>query len=461
MARVQMTEVFDGINGVIREENPMPENMSFEIAFDAREPELCSICGNPIDPDEVLEVETSRGTHHVHSEEELTEYGYERCEQCGIWVHEYDQTMMSNGDVFCSWHCARDAGWMYCSHCDEWVDENDTYYIDDRDEYWCEYCAENYAWYCGECDRWVSSYSWDDEGDMCEECAQDSMANALHDYSFSDRVDFVKRGDDLGGKRPHIGVELETEKGDTLNQYVQELHQLFGGDVDRYYMSRDASLRGNSAEIVSHPFTLEYHMNEGVWGEMMEIAKKYGYTSSCPRGGGCGTHYSIDSAFFGKSKLAQDLGGYKMLRIMQRFSPMWRILSRREDFGYCCFKTNYPYDKKEWKEQVGKNHPDMGNYEHFAKARFARRNERDHSLVVNLTHSERFEIRLFAGTLNIDTLYAEMGFCEGLAIVAKNHSVEWVENVRFYDLIGEIVDAITVPKSADLLVRELEAMEII
>ena len=457
-------EMTDAMDGIGERENTMPET-SFENAFDGREPETCAFCGEIIEDDDYETVEMhNRGEVHVHSADCGYENGYNVCDECGEWFNsDFGVYIEYDSSDFCSTTCAEDNGYRRCSNCGDWAYEDDMYYIENEGEWWCEYCVDNDAYYCEECGSYVTYYAWDDDAECCDRCLENGggrYGGALHDYNYSDRIEFVKRGDDRDGAIPHIGVELETEKGNNLREYVGKLHELFGRNTEKYYMSTDSSLTGNSAEIVSHPFTLGYHIADGTWERMMQIAKDYGYSSDCPKHGGCGTHFSIDSAFFGKNPTVRAAGGYKLLRIMQRFEPMWKALSRREYFGYCRFDTSYNYDPKHWEEEMAV-HPDLKNYGNLQKAKYAARHEYRHELVVNMSHSERFEIRLFAGTLDMDTFIADMAFCEGLAIVAKHHSIEWCEKVKFFDLIAEIVDSVSEPKAAELLLDNLTKLEIL
>ena len=48
---------------------------------------------------------------------------------------------------------ASDAGYIYCDDIDGWVQEDDAYY-------------------CNECNRWVTRENWDSDHEMCTECAE-------------------------------------------------------------------------------------------------------------------------------------------------------------------------------------------------------------------------------------------------------------------------------------------------
>lgn len=420
----------------------VPTNASehFEEMFENRAPETCYCCGEELGDDyETVEI-TGLGSRHVCSEDCMYEHDYVLCVQCGQWERE-DFAYYVGEEFYCSADCVYDAGYSRCGHCDEFMHEDDSYYLDDLDEWWCESCTYDYSYYCEECGRRVSDENWEGEFDCCERCAQENH-QALHSYSFSDYVNFVPRGDNKNNSVPFMGIELETERGSNLREYVKELDDLFGNDVDEYYMSQDSSLCGNSAEIVSHPFTLNYHLRNGKWAEIMKIAKKYDYTSSCPARGGCGTHVSISRDFFGKNKTVQDVGGYKMLRMMQRFESMWKVLSERENFGYARFNTRCNYDPKKWATQFIDSDPER-MFDYIAMAKYAVRYEYAHELVVNMGHSERFEIRLFSGTLEYDNFMAMLGLCEGLAITAKKRTIGWVERINWYDMIAEIISNIS------------------
>ena len=115
-----------------------------------------------------------------------------------------------------------------CSDCNEILYESDAYYMDDdEDTPYCYHCAENYR-----------------------------RCSGIHAYSYKPKPIF--RGE---GMR-FFGVELEIDEGGELEANAKELLKLANSEADEFiYCKSDGSL-SEGFEIVSHPFTLDYHINE-------------------------------------------------------------------------------------------------------------------------------------------------------------------------------------------------------
>jgi len=77
------------------------------------------------------------------------------CEQCGETIYRHGSYIITaeDGNVFCDTSCAERSDYVLCD------DDNVWRHID-------------YADYCEECDRWVAHENWDDEHEMCKECAK-------------------------------------------------------------------------------------------------------------------------------------------------------------------------------------------------------------------------------------------------------------------------------------------------
>lgn len=104
------------------------------------------------------------------------------------------------------------------------------------------------------------------------------------------------------------------------------------------------------------------------------------------------------------------------------------IFSRRESQSWCKFKTSVDYSCEEVKKDSI-----------LRKSKNAVRYENMHSQVVNFEHHDTFEVRLFRGTLNLETLYAAMALCVGIARFVKYHSETKCELVNWYELMEWIL----------------------
>ena len=381
------------------------------------------------------------------------EMNYEECENCGDWYFSNYGENVDNGsyvETYCSESCAIDAGYIRCRYCDEWVTESDTTQVRTADgwEPWCDSCADDHARDCYECgDRCHDEYTrYADDVDewYCPSCYG---ANALHAYGYRPEMNFF--GD--AKKSPYLGVELETDGGDNRMSYVRTLNNL-ERFADAFWMTKDSSLN-NGVEVTSHPCTLAYHANElrPTYEAIREAALRYGFGSH--DGGRCGLHVHVNRDFFGKSEDSKDLGGYKMMRLLQRFEAKFTKFSRRRDNGWCRYSTYDSYGP----DEVGEP-DDISRVIEKAKKMGG---ETRHEQALNFQHYNTFEFRIFRGTLNLSTFYACLGMVNGICHVAKMHSAHYVETVEWVDLMNDVVKSCDEPTCREYLRDYLERKELL
>ena len=189
------------------------------------------------------------------------------CTNCGE-EHPIDDIYQVEGDWLCE-DCA-DRLTVICDHCAERVyEENavegDTHTLCDR-AYWDN--DDNV--YCADC--------WDDHHDV------------IHEYSYT--PDLVFHGKGLR----HFGVELEIDDGGTVNSNAEKLLNIANANAENLYIKTDGSL-DEGLELVTHPMTLEYHLTEMPWAEVLRKAQSMGYLSHAA--GTCGLHVHISRLAFG------------------------------------------------------------------------------------------------------------------------------------------------------------------
>lgn len=351
--------------------------------------------------------------------------GFVQCEYCGDWVCEdsYDAvffTYYHHSHVFCSTDCAYSDGYEICNSCGDWYYGEDGYYI--NEEYYCDSCGAN-STYCDCCGTRVWDEDYDFDNDCCDYCSEHNGGHELHQYSYREKPVFY--GDTDGNYHPYMGVELETDNGRDRGAYVSKLAGL---DLyERFWMTQDGSLC-NGVEIASHPMTLDEHVSCGMWNDIRKTAVSSGFVSH--NSGNCGLHVHINRDFFGKNETVQQVGGHKMMRIMQRFERQMLTFARRKDDHWCRFKTHYEFDEKK--------NPLVKVHGLFNKADLMMR-ENCHAQAVNFEHAHTFEIRIFRGTLKLETFYASLAFAEGIAKYCKTHGEATIESCTWYDLVDWIL----------------------
>ena len=166
------------------------------------------------------------------------------CANCGA-EHSIEDMYQAEGDWLCE-DCA-DRLTVSCDHCAERVYEenaveDDTHTLCDR-AYWDN--DDNV--YCADC--------WDDHHD------------AIHEYSYTPNLVFHGKG------LRHFGVELEIDEGGTVNSNAQKLLDIANVNAENLYIKTDGSL-DEGLELVTHPMTLEYHLNEMPWAELLRFSRR-------------------------------------------------------------------------------------------------------------------------------------------------------------------------------------------
>lgn len=379
------------------------------------------------------------------------EAGWERCERCDDWVHVGDGVEIYDGCIvhrYCDGGCANNDGWLRCDRCGDWTHEDNSHRVNCGGEWetWCDDCECDDARRCYGCGNLFHheevTYDENDDEYYCDRCAP----RDLHEYGYTPYLNFY--GD--AKKSPYLGYELETDGGNDRNAYVRQLAAI-EGFCEHFYMTKDSSLR-NGVEITSHPMTLAYAVSIGPTMEKIrEVALANGFQSH--NGGRCGLHVHVNRDFFGKSEDAQDLGGYKMMRLLQRHESKFLKFARRRDAYWCSFQTDDDYEPDN-PEEVEPTTVVMDKAKRM-------KHETNHAQALNFQHSATFEIRIFRGTLNLSTFYACLAMANGLAHVAKEHSAYYVENVEWTKLMGDVVSSCDEPTSARYLREYLEEHELL
>ena len=388
------------------------------------------------------------------------EDGWERCDRCGQWVCREDAFRPNDYDVFCSDYCAIRSGWRRCEcdGCGEWTYEPYSVYTNGGIEQWCEDCYDSYTDTCDGCGHAYPSEELEhtDYGECyCPDC---SCRNHLHEYGYTPDIKFF--GGNAWDVKPPLfmGVELETDSGWDQGEYAADLDEILGF-ADHFWMTEDSSL-DNGVEITGHPMTLAYHVSlRPLYEEIAEVAKRHRYVSH--NSGNCGLHVHVNRRFFGKSGILQDAGGYKMLRMLQRFEKQFMIFSRRKDDYWCHFnkergETYVPEDKVCINKKPSRFYDGREQFGELKMAQLMVGNEHGHAQALNFQHRNTFEFRIFRGTLKWTTYFASLGLVEGMCWTAKAHGSTWVETVDWYTLIGEIVGNVTEPFAKECLENYLD-----
>lgn len=427
---------------------------------------FCDWCGESLTAanDRFIHV----GGHHFCSENCASESGYTRCSHCGGFYDPTEQGIRIDGEGYCGIDCAEGAGNARCAECGAWHSRShgshieayetemriaqhfcsedcalrmDAYRCEDCGQWYigganrtptghvCPDCARDHYNYCDCCGYHVDVDDWDDEYDRCTSCTERSDGGEhLHRYGFRPTIKFF--GDTECDTYPYLGVELETdtshEDGHAASQrrlaYCEAIAAL--DTKPRFWLTHDSSLFCG-VEVTSHPMTLAEHIECGMWESIRDEAVAHGFSSH--NNGRCGLHVHINRSFFGKSEKRQQVGGYNLAMLVSRFEKQLTQFSRRTDNGWCSYGLHAEYldDKNRHTRSLGM----------FDKSRHMCEGKKyEHCQCVNFQHGATFELRIFRGTLRIQTLYATLAMAQGLARAAKLHGQTWCEGVAWSDL---------------------------
>ena len=207
-----------------------------------KEMRACCVCGTQHPVEELTEFDDSYLCAACLRSETIT------CQDCGerMWA---DANVGDSNTPLCQ-RCY-DRNYTSCEDCGRVLHHNDAYYIDD-----------------------------DDYEPRCYDChCRHGNQRVIHDYYYKPEPSFLGEG----GR--WFGVELEIDDAGESNSNAAKIENVANCGEERIYCKHDGSLN-EGFEIVTHPMTLEYHMNKMPWGEILNAAKQMGYRSH--QSGTCG-----------------------------------------------------------------------------------------------------------------------------------------------------------------------------
>lgn len=265
-------------------------------------------------------------------------------------------------------------------------------------------------WLCDDCGRIIhrDRAYWDnDDNAYCSSC-WDEQCSVIHEYSYT--PDLVFHGKGLR----HFGVELEIDNGGTDRYNAEKLLNIANADAENLYIKTDGSL-----ELVTHPMTLEYHLNEMPWAAVLRKAQELDYLSHAART--CGLHVHISRLAFGCTYEQQEAAIARLLYFVEKF---WAELLR--------FSRRTQSQMNRWAARYGIRltlSEQMSHAKNSCAGRYT---------AVNLTNSDTVEIRIFRGTLKLNTLKATLQMVNHLVEVAVAMSDTTVQELSWFDFLDTV-----------------------
>lgn len=359
----------------------------------------------------------------VLEDEEGTAYGigeicnhcleteFHHCDNCGRLIHEDDVFYVNNGDILCH-GCAEEHATI-CDHCEERVYTSDT--VSDGEITVCDDCYGEHYHRCESCDSIIHNDDtcWRNDLPYCDRCYDElDSDDEIDDYSYKPDPIFYGEG------KLFLGVELEVDDGGKYGENALAIKDIANYRSEHIYIKSDGSL-DDGFEIVSHPMTLNYHINEMDWESVVHKARNLGYRSH--QTSTCGLHIHINRNAFGDNQSEQEEAISKILFFIEKhWSEMFQF-SRRSSYNMNRWSARFGFEK------TGKEILDK-----------AKSGSNGRYVAVNLNNYHTIEFRLFRGTLKYNTFIATLQMVNKICDVAISMSESAIEEMSWSSFVSSI-----------------------
>lgn len=228
-----------------------------------------------------------------------------------------------------------------CGHCGDIVRDYDM----DEDTGACNSCREN-AFYCDSCGEW----SWN--ADECE--SDDHGPQGINNYGYKPEPVFwfADDSDPDNERELFLGMELEFEaprQGSKFAKIVDVINARVGSFAGSYddlaYLKDDSSI-SYGAELVTHPMTYRFAMEQFPW-DMLDEAWNLGARAKDTTG----IHIHVSRAGF-----TSDAHVYRWAKFIYRNQTMVERISGRQGNSYAQFDPQKRREVKFAGKDVGKMH---------------------------------------------------------------------------------------------------------
>jgi hypothetical protein len=367
------------------------------------------------------------------------------CFECGKELEDHNTMYDIGGGEYICEDC-RDDYYYCCDHCYELVPVDDMVAVDNNDGYVCESCADN-CYTCDHCGNLFSDhniavntigatlceYCYNEYYFTCEECGEvyhqedgeyingynycstcaDDHRDCILPYSTKPNPIF------FGNSKSGYGLEVEIDNGDYKQEAAEAISEAGG---DHIYLKEDGSLSYTGFEIVTHPATLDYHINHFPWTEICDAALSYGYRSHDTDT--CGLHIHASQSLFGDTAMEQDLTIAKIILLVDRWYDTHIVQFARRDIN----KMRQWADKPNVDIQPGDNDTTaVSKSKKSADSRYK---------AVNLCNYNTVEFRFFRGTLRRDTIIASIQWVDTIIHYCRNTPLKDLFNASWDDIFS-------------------------
>ena len=336
---------------------------------------------------------------------------YAYCDDCDELVLDADLIAVNDNHGFVCENCADD--YYTCSHCRGLFSESylavDTYYIT-----LCSDCYDDYYFTCEDCGEvyHVDDSRYINDCVYCESCANDHEADIL---PYSDKPKPIFFGDTRAG----YGLEVEIDNGNDREEAARDIQ---AAGEDHIYLKEDGSLSYEGMEIVTHPATLDYHVNNFPWTDICDTALSYGYRSHDTDT--CGLHIHASRSLFGDTILEQDLTIAKIILLIDRWYDTHIVQFARRNLS----------KMQRWANKPNADiRPEDCDFDAVSKSK---KTADSRYKAVNLCNYSTVEFRFFKGTLKRNTIIASIQWVDTIIKHCRRTPLKNLFSTTWNDIFG-------------------------
>lgn len=334
---------------------------------------MCPYCGRALDEDNAMEFNGQQMCDDCYDELTTT------CDCCGVRV--WRESVEGNSSTLLCSECYSDH-YTTCEACGRLIHNDAAHYYDDT----------GYAY--------------------CSRCFNEMISKPIKAYTYKPDPIFY------GSGNFYMGVELEIDEGGEYDENAEILCDMANRGGIKIYCKHDGSLN-EGVEIVSHPMTLDYHLNEMNWQEIFKKAIDMGYCSHYTDT--CGLHIHVNRTVFGGDYDTQE---ESIARVIHFIELHWNEVLR--------FSRRTESNMNRWASRYGIHTTAQDTYKNAKNKRMGR------YVAVNLENMETIEFRLFRGTLRYDTFVATLQLIDEICHLAINLSDKQIEGMSWSEFVMRI-----------------------
>ena len=341
---------------------------------------------------------------------------YACCEDCGDYTLLDDYVSINGGNKIVCGDCGDH--YYVCDECGERFSRRFSHYNTNLTI--CSYCADNYG-ICANCEDVFHNdnlyYHEQSDNHYCANCFEEQPTSVIKSYNYRPTAIFY--GEGVNVTNFPYGLEVEVDGGRDADATAASVQDI----TDALYIKHDGSL-DDGFEIVTHPCTLDYHMNHFPWEDVTRAARRGGFKSHDTTT--CGLHIHASKLHFGNMSHERELNIAKCIILFSRFWESHIVPFSRRDYRGLDWakKPDYRLDSNETEESAI-----------YKAGRIA---DGDRYQAINLQPRHTVEFRIFRGTLKRDTIIASIQFVDTVIKYARATPLKDIISCAWTDIFPAI-----------------------